>query len=372
MPTAFAGAPAEPAPAGENFLSAARRSARAAAEAESHRGPRGFSWNHPGTGDGEKSSPRYLAILVVAFVALLAIAVGMVWSHRRASSEPQAISRAVTPRTVARQGKSAPPKIVPAKSATAEPAPAPEAKASAPSSAAQPKAVKPAIVPAAGAKPQAPHQTVNIRPPSVDRIAAAAEAGNPTAETIIGLRYLDGQGIAADPAQALKWLQKAANAGQAVAQYRLGTMYERGQGVAANPATAAKWYLAAANQGNRKAMHNLAVTYAEGINGKKDMAESARWFAKAADLGLSDSQFNLAVLYERGDGVPQSLIDAYKWYAIAAAQGDAESRSRMTVLATQLSAADRAAASRAAEAFHPAPLNRAANVAPEPQDLVTK
>ena len=99
----FAGTPAEPASAGENFLSAARRSARAAAEAESHRGPRGFSWSHPGTGSGEKSSPRYLAVLVVAFIALLAIAIGMMWSHRRASSEPQAISRAVTPRTVAPQ-----------------------------------------------------------------------------------------------------------------------------------------------------------------------------------------------------------------------------------------------------------------------------
>jgi localization factor PodJL len=379
--TDFTAAPAEPAPAAENFLSAARRSARAAAEAEAHRGPRGFSWNHPGTGNDEKSSPRYLAILVAAFVGLLAIAIGMMWSHRQAGSESQAVNRAVTPRTVTPEAKSAQPRVLPPqiapsssapsksappKSATANPAPA----TMAPSSAVQPKAAEPAAGPATGSN--SPQQTANVRPPSVDKIAAAAEAGNPIAETIIGLRYLDGQGIAPDPSQALKWLQKAANAGQAVAQYRLGTMYERGQGVAASPATAAKWYLAAANQGNRKAMHNLAVTYAEGINGKKDMAESARWFAKAADLGLSDSQFNLAVLYERGDGVPQSLIDAYKWYAVAAAQGDAESRSRMTVLATQLSPEDRAAASRAAEAFHAQPLNRGANVAPEPQDLVTK
>ena len=228
--------------------------------------------------------------------------------------------------------------------------------------------MKPAIVPAAGSKPQAPHQAANVRPPSVDRIAAAAKAGNPSAETIIGLRYLDGQGIAPDPAQALKWLQKAANAGQAVAQYRLGTMYERGQGVAASPAMAAKWYLAAANQGNRKAMHNLAVAYAEGIDGKKDMAEAARWFAKAAALGLSDSQFNLAVLYERGDGVPQSLIDAYKWYAIAAAQGDAESKAahdRARRPNCPPPTAPRPAARP--QSFHAAPLNRAANVPPEPR-----
>jgi localization factor PodJL len=116
-------------------------------------------------------------------------------------------------------------------------------------------------------------------------------------------------------------------------------------------------------------MHNLAVAYASGTPGKKNMAEAARWFAKAAALGLSDSQFNLAVLYERGDGVPQSLGEAYKWYAIAAAAGDAESKARIGVLQTQLGDADKTAANKSAAAFHAAPLNRSANVPPEPADL---
>ena len=135
------------------------------------------------------------------------------------------------------------------------------------------------------------------------------------------------------------------------------------------PIKAAHWYELAADQGNRKAMHNLAVAYASGPAARRNMAEAARWFAKAAALGLSDSQFNLAVLYERGDGVPQSLIDAYKWYSIAAAAGDAESKARIGVLQTQLSDADRAAASKSAATFHAAPLNRSANVPPEPADL---
>jgi localization factor PodJL len=99
------------------------------------------------------------------------------------------------------------------------------------------------------------------------------------------------------------------------------------------------------------------------------MAEAARWFAKAAALGLSDSQFNLAVLYERGDGVPQSLVDAFKWYSIAAAAGDTESKARISVLQTQLGDADKAAANKSAASFHAAPLNRSANVPPEPVDL---
>jgi localization factor PodJL len=111
------------------------------------------------------------------------------------------------------------------------------------------------------------------------------------------------------------------------------------------------------------------VSYASGAGGKKNMVEAARWFTKAASLGLADSQFNLAVLYERGDGVPQSLLDAYKWYSIAAATGDSESKQRMGVLQTQLSDTDRAAANKSAASFHATPLNRSANVPPEPADL---
>ena len=217
----------------------------------------------------------------------------------------------------------------------------------------------------AAAKPTA-KVTGASAPVSADRITQLANAGNPTALTILGLKALDNGNGAAD---AVKFLTQAAEKGQAVAQYRLGTLYERGQGVSADPVKAMHWYELSANQDNRKAMHNLAVAYASGPPGKRNMTEAARWFAKAAALGLSDSQFNLAVLYERGDGVPQSLVDAYKWYSIAAAAGDTESKARMSVLQTQLSEADKAQANRSATSFHAAPLNRAANVPPEAADL---
>jgi localization factor PodJL len=205
-----------------------------------------------------------------------------------------------------------------------------------------------------------------------DRVARLANAGNPVALAILGLRALDGAGsTAVNLPDAIKYLSQAADKGQAVAQYRLGTLYERGQGVAADSVKAVHWYELAANQGNRKAMHNLAVAYAGGTSAKRNMTESARWFAKAAALGLADSQFNLAVLYERGEGVPQSLADAYKWYAIAALSGDAEAKARMGVLETQLNESDRSAANKSATSFHASPLIRSANVPPEPADLGT-
>jgi len=338
MPQDFADALAEEARTEQqNLLAAARRSAQTAAESE--RGLASFRWSHPAKADTEKSPPKYLAILAIAFFLLLAAAAGMMLNQRfKVNAPPRPV-----PKHVAMANPSAV-TFVPRLQVAQAPA-----------------ASLPAVPPATAPAPVAPPENA----PSADKVLAAANGGNTIAETIIGLQYLDG----GDPGQALPWLKKAAGAGHAVAQYRLGTMYERGQGVTTSPALAIKWYLAAANQGNRKAMHNLAVADAEGSSGPKDMAEAVRWFTKAASLGLSDSQFNLAVLYERGDGVPQSLIEAYKWYAIAAAAGDTESKTRLSVLKTQLSDADRAAAEREAQNFHSDPLDRPANVPPEPADL---
>ena len=362
---------AEPVTA-ENFLTAARRSAQEAAQADTQRGRTGFSW-----GATSSPRPRYLIPAIIAFIVILALAAGLVLSQRMRAANP---APAMASKPNGGVATVAPPTDTDT-TVTLAPTnggftPAPQSGASnGPKGKVLPLAnqsVRPApVLPVPGATAQTATMPASPAPAANagDRIAQLANAGNPIAETILGLKFLDGQGVPVDLVQAGKWLGRAADHGNAVAQYRLGTMYERGQGTAADPAKAAKWYQAAANQGNRKAMHNLAVAFAAGAMGKKDMAEAARWFSKAAALGLSDSLFNLAVLYERGDGVPQSLIDAYKWSAIAATTGDSESKQRLSALQSQLSDTDRAAAQKSAAGFHATALNRAANVPPEVADL---
>ncbi|HWA92746.1 MAG TPA: hypothetical protein VG889_22120 [Rhizomicrobium sp.] len=363
---AFAAAP----PAGDSFLSAARRSARAAASAaEAEQGARGFAW---GTGAAKAAEPaeggsRTRTVLIALGILIaVALVAGIVLSQGLGSSTHSSGLAALF----------APKPAAPAPSSEAGTplhavAPSDDTVNAAPQSA-KPVAVPPLqqqqVAPApVHAVPAAPQQSASV--PALDRLTALANGGNPKAETIVGLKYLNGEGVAVNEAQAAKWLERAAEAGEPVAQYRLGYLYERGKGVAADPAKATHWYQAAAMQGNRKAMHNLAVAYAGGTGIKQDYSEAARWFSKAAGLGLADSQFNLAVLYERGQGVPQSLLDAYKWYAIAAAGGDAESKSRIDALATQLSADDKSAAQHAADTFRAGALDSRANVAPTQGDL---
>jgi localization factor PodJL len=367
---------APPPPVADSYLSAARRSARAAAnQAEAEHTGRGFSWGAPRADVGAESKNRSRTMLI-GFIVLVAVALiaGIILSKSLLgpSGAPNSNVGALFPgktQTPPPQAGTPLHALSSPNDDTAQPSTAPSA--SAPVTPLQQRSVAPAPVrPVPGtAAPQgtAPQQGASI--PAMDRLTALANAGNAKAETIVGLKYLNGDGVAVNEAQAAKWLERAAESGEPVAQYRLGTLFERGKGVAADPAKATHWYQAAAMQGNRKAMHNLAVALAEGTGVKKDMNEAARWFSKAASLGLADSEFNLAVLYERGLGVPQSLLDAYKWYAIAAAQGDSESKARIEALATQLSADDRAAAQHAADTFKPAGADPRANVSPQLNDL---
>ncbi|MDE2164654.1 MAG: SEL1-like repeat protein, partial [Alphaproteobacteria bacterium] len=166
------------------------------------------------------------------------------------------------------------------------------------------------------------------------RVVALARAHDPRAALIVGLKFLNGDGVASDLPSAVHWLGVAAKGHEPVAEYWLGTLYERGLGVAKDRGRAMQSYEAAAKAGNVKAMYRLGVAEVEGWNGEPDYVEGARWFQAAAGLGTVNAEYNLAVLYERGQGVVQSFSRAFTWYAIAAAQGDAGSKAQLDAVAS--------------------------------------
>jgi localization factor PodJL len=391
----------------DSYLSAARRAARSAAEAQPA-ARAGFSWGFAGAApeqEPQRNRTRFVLVGGIALIAVMAILAGVLLSRGLVSNggpAPQAalpesfrVQSPATPTQPSVQAATQPQIAAPDANASATQPSANTSVDNAPPGSpripaqhlprthttaiethpvpevAAPASTKIAVAPSNNATaPQAQAQT---QPPQqislLDRLTALANSGNAKGEMLLGLKYLDGDGVTVNEAEAAKWLERAATQNDAIAAYRLGTLYERGHGVAADPAKAVHWYEVAAQQGNRKAMHNLAVAYAQGTGTTKDLAQAAQWFSRAANLGLADSQFNLAVLYERGMGVPQSLPDAFKWYAIAASQGDAESKARIDALSTQLSASDRIAAQHAADTFKPQPMDRSANIPPDPAAL---
>ena len=71
---------------------------------------------------------------------------------------------------------------------------------------------------------------------------AAAEEGDPKAQTYVGEIYQKGPGGAPDYAAAAHWYRLAADQGYAPAQINLGQLYEQGLGVPQDQVTALNWY----------------------------------------------------------------------------------------------------------------------------------
>src|SRR6266446_3364491 len=95
-------------------------------------------------------------------------------------------------------------------------------------------------------------------------VQAKAQAGNADSEAELGLRYYNGEGVAKDQAEAVKWYRKAAEQNDADAQYNLGVCYEHGEGVTKDPVEAVKWFRKAAQQNDARAQYNLAVGFGTG------------------------------------------------------------------------------------------------------------
>jgi PAS domain S-box-containing protein len=120
-------------------------------------------------------------------------------------------------------------------------------------------------------------------------------------------------------AVALQLARPIAERGDSGAQSLLGLIYLNGNGVQRNESEAIKWYRRAADQENADAQLRIGDMYSEGLGVPQDYSEAGRWYRLAADHGNAFAQYNLGILYARGEGVPPDNVLAHKWFNLAAA-----------------------------------------------------
>ena len=77
---------------------------------------------------------------------------------------------------------------------------------------------------------------------SATAVQTLAEQGDAKAQFALGTMYRDGQGVAQDYAEALRWWRKAAELGVVDAQFALANMYAGGLGIAQDNILAHMWY----------------------------------------------------------------------------------------------------------------------------------
>ena len=110
-----------------------------------------------------------------------------------------------------------------------------------------------------------------------------ASGGDAQAQYFLGHLYARGEGVARDPAQALRWFHAAAEQGEPYGQFALGNVYENGLGVAPDLRAAVHWYRAAAEQGNQAARNNLGLMFEQGRGVARDYVRAYAWYTRAAE-----------------------------------------------------------------------------------------
>lgn len=141
----------------------------------------------------------------------------------------------------------------------------------------------------------------------------------------LGVRLLDtGQYL-----DALKAFGKSAKAGNTEAQYQIGIMFLEGQGITANPADAAYWFRKAAQNGHVPSQFEIGYCFMNGVGVQADDRMAAEWFWRAAEQGDPDAALYVARMYRDGRGMGQDLEQARKYYTKAAAAGIAEAETEL-------------------------------------------
>jgi uncharacterized protein len=170
----------------------------------------------------------------------------------------------------------------------------------------------------------------------------AAERGLADAQYNLALMCVRGEGTAKDSVAAVTWYRRAAEQHFIPAQHALAVMYAVGDGTTKDANEAAKWYREAAERGHAASQSNLGVKYLQGVGVAQNSTEAAKWFRKAAEQGYTPAQSNLAQLYFRGNGVVKDLIQARAWWQIAAARGFEDAQAKLSMIEAMMSAEEKA------------------------------
>lgn len=154
----------------------------------------------------------------------------------------------------------------------------------------------------------------------------------------LGLMYQDGDGVAKNMDEAVKWYTKSAELNYKEAQYTLASLVFQRQIRSISYPQAVTYYEQAAKQGHVKSQLNLGMLYLRGDVIAQDMPAAVQWLSLAASNNNSEAQGYLADLYQQGAGVDQDTVKAAMWLMLATQNEDKRFVNRHTKMLSYLSA----------------------------------
>lgn len=148
-----------------------------------------------------------------------------------------------------------------------------------------------------------------------------AERGAPASQHHLGLIYMEGTGVARNPAEALAWWRKSAQQGYVPAYLSLGQASQTGDGAEPDPAQALIWFRKAAEHGLPEAQHMVGYMLMGDAGVAADKEAARESFRKAAARGWAPAQARYGIMLLE-DKVPDSMEQGLALLRKAVAQGD--------------------------------------------------
>lgn len=184
----------------------------------------------------------------------------------------------------------------------------------------------------------------NLKPQEVAELTAQSEAGNATAQTRLGIHFInrnDKQTQQEDALSAAKWFRLAADQGNAEAQFYLSGMYKDGIGVREDYVEAYFWSQLAVKNGNcpscrpdRLLIYTARLSEIEhhvtDVQKKSVASRVQEWTPTPSDVqflelkaanGDVDAQYQVGLIYAEGKLVSKNRGKAYMCMLKAAEQG---------------------------------------------------
>ena len=145
-----------------------------------------------------------------------------------------------------------------------------------------------------------------------------AEAGDARAQAALGSLHIQGEGVAVDYEEALRWTRLAAGQGDVTGQFNMGTIYAGALGVERNYATAAEWFTRAAEQDDAASRYNLGILYARGLGVPRD-DEEALFMLSTATIITGDPEAKLLEIGAAAENYAYVVMMAMKEAEVARA-----------------------------------------------------
>jgi TPR repeat protein len=156
-------------------------------------------------------------------------------------------------------------------------------------------------------------------------VITRAIATDRSAQYLLGLTLLTGDGLPRDRDAGILWVVKAAEQGDPSAARDVAGRLRNGERITVDETKVAAALKPGADAGEVEAMRALGPMIIGGRGVTQDPASGLAMIKRAAEKGSSDAEKDLSQLYLNGaPGVPANRPEALKWLAVSARHGNVD------------------------------------------------